>query len=127
MKTGKSGPELSAAAREAVGAVLEWVRDESARRPSRAAMAEAVRLSVQVMGEIAPGHSVEVRVPPFAAVQCVAGPDHRRGTPPNVVECSPRVWLQLVVGDVSLPSADADLSGTRAPEVGQYLPLFRFH
>lgn len=126
MKRGLKGPELSAAAREAVGRVLPWVLDESVARPGRAELAEAVRLSVQVLGEVAPGHSVEVRVPPFAAVQCVAGPDHRRGTPPNVVECAPREWLRLVVGAVSLFDATADLSGTRAGEVGDFLPLLRF-
>ncbi|QFQ01809.1 hypothetical protein CUROG_02050 [Corynebacterium urogenitale] len=126
MKRGLKGPELSAAAREAVGRVLPWVLDESVARPGRAEVADAVRLSVKVLGEVAPGHSVEVRVPPFAAVQCVAGPDHRRGTPPNVLECAPREWLRLVVGEVSLSDASADLSGTRAGEIGAYLPLFRF-
>ncbi|WP_459612652.1 sterol carrier family protein [Corynebacterium urogenitale] len=126
MKRGLKGPELSAAAREAVGRVLPWVLDESVARPGRAELTEAVRLSVQVLGEVAPGHSVEVRVPPFAAVQCVAGPDHRRGTPPNVVECAPREWLRLVVGAVSLFDATADLSGTRTGEVGDFLPLLRF-
>lgn len=126
MRRGLKGPELSAAAREAVERVLPWVRDEAEPRPSRAAMAEAVRLSVQVLGELAPGHTVEVRVPPFAAVQCVEGPDHRRGTPPNVVECGPREWLRLVVGDVSFTDATLDASGTRAAEVAPFLPLFRF-
>ncbi|MBF4554113.1 sterol carrier family protein [Corynebacterium suicordis] len=126
MKKGMTGVELSAAAREAVAEVLDWVRDESAPRPSRSAMASAVRLSIQVLGEVAPGHSVEVRVPPFAAVQCVAGPEHRRGTPPNVVECAPREWLRLVVGDVLLADATADLSGTRAKDVEAYLPLLPF-
>ena len=126
MKKGKTGPELSAAAREAVGEVMEWVVQPDAPRPPRASVAAAVRLSVQVLGEIAPGHSVEVRVPPFAAVQCVAGPEHRRGTPPNVVECEPREWLRLAVGEVCLSDANTDLSGTRAHEVQKYLPLFRF-
>ncbi|WP_288802201.1 sterol carrier family protein [uncultured Corynebacterium sp.] len=126
MKKGKTGPELSAAAREAVNEVLEWVVQPDAPRPPRASVAAAVRLSVQVLGDIAPGHSVEVRVPPFAAVQCVAGPEHRRGTPPNVVECEPREWLRLAVGEVSLSVANTDLSGTRAHEVQKYLPLFRF-
>ena len=126
MKNGKTGPELSAAAREAVGEVLEWIIQPDTPRPPRASVAAAVRLSVQVLGEIAPGHSVEVRVPPFAAVQCVAGPEHRRGTPPNVVESEPREWLRLAVGEVSLSDASTALSGTRALEVQEYLPLFRF-
>ncbi|WP_186277040.1 sterol carrier family protein [Corynebacterium anserum] len=126
MKRGLKGPELSAAARQAVEHVLPWVRDESAPHPSRLALAEAVRLSVQVLEELAPGHAVEVRVPPFVAVQCVQGPAHRRGTPPNVVECAPREWLRVAVGDVSFADATLDASGTRAVEVASFMPLFRF-
>lgn len=127
MKHPNSDAELSAQAREAVERVLPWVVDDAGQsRPGRAEVAEAVRLSCKVLERVAPGHSVEVRVPPLAAVQCVAGPEHRRGTPPNVVECGPWEWLRLVVGEVLLADATADLSGTRAAEVGHYLPLFRF-
>ncbi|AHI02571.1 hypothetical protein CFAL_02240 [Corynebacterium falsenii DSM 44353] len=125
MKRSLSGPELSAAARDAVKRVLPWVRG-TAPRPSRPAVAEAVRLSAEVLAQVAPGNTVEVRVPPFVAVQCVAGPQHRRGTPPNVVQCDPHEWLRLVVGDVDLSSSDADISGTRAGAIGESLPLFRF-
>ena len=59
---------------------------------SRASLAKAVRLSVRMLAQEAPGHSVEVRVPPFVAVQCIEGPRHTRGTPPNVVEMSPEIW-----------------------------------
>ncbi|RAV33906.1 hypothetical protein CWC39_06080 [Corynebacterium heidelbergense] len=112
------------AARTAVAAVASWARDPEAHpRPSRADVAAAVRLSIELLAQDAPGQSVEVRVPPFAAVQCVAGPVHRRGTPPNVVQCDPITWLRLAMGDVELVSSSADLSGTRAGEVAHYLPL----
>ncbi|MDN6619820.1 MAG: sterol carrier family protein, partial [Corynebacterium variabile] len=90
--------------REALLAVRDWV-DGNGERPSRAAVAEACRLSIALLGEDAPGHSVEVRVPPFAAVQCVAGSVHRRGTPPNVVQCTPRAWLRLATGIDTLEDA----------------------
>jgi hypothetical protein len=71
---------------------------------------------------------VEVRVPPFVAVQCVAGPTHTRGTPPNVVETDPRTWLLLVTGMSSFAEAKAAgalrLSGSRAGEIEHFLPLF---
>lgn len=104
--------------------VAPWIQGE-ADRPPREQVAQAVRLSTQVLAQVAPGASVEVRVPPFAAVQAVAGPQHRRGTPPNVVQCSPLTWLRLVVGLEDLVGSDAESSGTRAHDIGKHLPLFR--
>lgn len=122
-----TGPELVAATRTALAVVLPWIKDPEAHpTPSRPALAEAVRLSIAVLGEAAPGHTVEVRVPPFAAVQCIAGPDHRRGTPPNVVQCDPATWLRLAVGQLSLAASGAEVSGTRAADIAVHLPLFRF-
>ena len=73
-----------AATRAAVLAVEAWIRDPDATsRPSRAALADAVRLTARTLEHLAPGHSVEVRVPPFVAVQCIDGPRHTRGTPPK--------------------------------------------
>jgi hypothetical protein len=75
---------------------------------------------------LAPGRSVEVRVPPFGAVQCVAGPRHTRGTPPNVVETDALTWVMLATGRTEWPDAVADgavrASGPRA-DLSQYLPL----
>jgi len=69
----------------------------------------AVRLLVDLLAVAAPGRSVELRVPPHAAVQCVAGPRHTRGTPPNVVEADPLAWVRLATG--RLDWADAVASG----------------
>ncbi|MEO6880370.1 MAG: sterol carrier family protein, partial [Mycobacteriaceae bacterium] len=95
--------------------------------PDRVTVAAAVRLSARSLAESAPGNSVEVRVPPFVAVQCIAGPRHTRGTPPNVVETDPRTWLQLVTGRLALNDAvargGASASGTRAVEIAHWLPL----
>jgi len=111
--------------RAALLAVRDWV-DGDGERPSRVAVAEACRLSIALLGEDAPGHSVEVRVPPFAAVQCVAGSVHRRGTPPNVVQCTPRAWLRLATGIDTLEdavSAGAEVSGAHAADVAHWLPV----
>ncbi len=114
--------------REAVLAVLDWLRDESRAAPDRDALAAAVRLTARTLATVAPGASVEVRIPPFAAVQCIAGPRHNRGTPPNVVEADPRTWLLLATGLAPLEEAKATgalrLSGSRAGEIGHWLPLF---
>jgi hypothetical protein len=109
-------------ARAAVAAVLPWLAGE-AEQPARPVLAAAVRLSLRTLEQVAPGRSVEVRVPPFAAVQCVAG------TPPNVVEMDARTWLELAVGRISWASAvDAakiSASGSRA-DLSALLPVLRF-
>src|SRR5271168_5070826 len=114
--------------RRAVLAISDWLRDETRPAPDRAALATAVRLTARTLAVLAPGASVEVRIPPFAAVQCVSGPRHTRGTPPNVVETDPRTWLLLATGLLSLAKAKATgaltLSGSRAGEIEQWLPLF---
>lgn len=113
--------------RGAVQAVLPWLRGD-APEPARAELAAAVRLSLRTLAADAPGRSVEVRVPPFAAVQCVEGPRHTRGTPPNVVETDPRTWLGLATGHVDWTTAVEDgrvtASGARA-DLSRWLPLLR--
>src|ERR1700752_3368288 len=113
--------------RAAVLAVVEWLRDENRPAPERSALAEAVRLTARTLAATAPGASVEVRVPPFVAVQCISGPQHRRGTPPNVVETDPRSWLLLATGLLEVTDAAASgalqLSGGRAGEIAHWLPL----
>lgn len=54
-----------------------------------------VKQILKVVQEIAPGRSVELRIPPYAAIQCVSGSNHRRGTPPNVVEMSAAILIDL--------------------------------
>ena len=93
--------------RQAVLAVADWLRDESLPAPDRDSLASAVRLTARTLAAAAPGASVEIRIPPFVAVQCIAGPRHTRGTPPNVVETDPRTWLRLVTGMSSLAEAQS--------------------
>jgi hypothetical protein len=115
--------------RAAVVVLGEWLRDENRPAPERSALAEAVRLTARTLAAAAPGASVEVRVPPFVAVQCISGPRHTRGTPPNVVETDPRTWLLLATGLLSVDDAAASgalqLSGARAPEIAGVLPVVR--
>ena len=97
-------------------------------KPPRPALAAAVRLSLRTLAQVAPGRSVEVRVPPFAAVQCIEGPRHTRGTPPNVVETDPRTWLELATGLLAWPDAVTagriTASGQRA-DLSDHLPVVR--
>jgi hypothetical protein len=113
--------------RAAVLALAEWLRDETRPAPDRTALASAVRLTARTLAEQAPGSSVEVRIPPLVAVQCVAGPRHTRGTPPNIVETDPRTWLLLATGLLQVGDAKAAgtlrLSGSRAGEIQAWLPL----
>jgi hypothetical protein len=86
----------------------------------------AVRYTLQILTDRAPGHSVEVRIPPFAAVQAIPGPVHRRGTPSAVIEMDPATWLALATGELSWARAKAAgrirASGERA-DLSPWLPL----
>jgi hypothetical protein len=71
----------------------------------------------------APGGAVEVRVPPYAVAQCVAGTRHTRGTPPAVVETDPATWIALAVGDLDWAEADAAGRLTASGERSNLSPL----
>lgn len=118
-----------AAARAAVAAITGWLRDETAAAPEHTALAAAVRLTARTLAHLSPGASVEIRIPPFVAVQCISGPRHTRGTPPNVVETDPRTWLLLAAGLCTFTEAVASgtlrLSGSRAGELAGFLPLVK--
>jgi uncharacterized protein (TIGR03083 family) len=92
----------------------------------RKAVAAVVRLLADALAAKAPGNAVEVRIPPYAAVQCVQGPRHTRGTPPNVVETDPLTWIRLATGRLAWAAAVRDAkvaaSGERA-DLGPYLPV----
>ena len=92
----------------------------------RATQRLAVRYTLQVLTDRAPGHSVEVRIPPFAAVQAIPGPVHRRGTPSAVIEMDAPTWLALATGELSWAQARAAgrirASGERA-DLTEWLPL----
>lgn len=110
--------------RSALAAVAE--ADAAGTKPARPDLATAVRYLLQLLVEKAPGNSVEVRVPPFGAVQVVQGPRHTRGTPPNVVELEPTTWIGLAAGSLAWHDAvDRGLvhaSGIRA-DIAALLPL----
>jgi uncharacterized protein (TIGR03083 family) len=92
----------------------------------RGALAIAARTLAEVLAAQAPGRSVELRVPPFIAVQAVAGPRHTRGTPPNVVETDPLTWLRLATGRAAFAAAvrtgAVQASGVRA-DLSDHLPV----
>jgi hypothetical protein len=118
---GRTPEALGAGCVEAVlGAV------DLGRPAEREALRGAVGYLLGLLAARAPGRAVEVRIPPYAAVQCVEGPRHTRGTPPNVVETDPVTWIQLAAGRISWASAAGDgrlrASGPRA-DLSGYLPL----
>ena len=93
---------------------------------SRPCLQVSTRALADVLGWRAPGRSVEVRVPPFAAVQCVKGVSHKRGTPPAVVETDPATFCRLAAGRITWDAATASgalrFSGLRT-DLTPYLPL----
>lgn len=97
-----------------------------AAEPDPAAVPAAVRTTAQAIAQANPGKTVEVRIPPYIAVQAFDGLRHTRGTPPNVVETDAATWLALVAGRITWPSAVASgavrASGTRA-DISRVFPL----
>ncbi|GGZ24793.1 maleylpyruvate isomerase family mycothiol-dependent enzyme [Streptomyces poonensis] len=94
----------------------------------RQALAACTRLLADALAVKAPGASTEVRVPPYAVVQCVEGPRHTRGTPPNVVETDPLTWIRLATGredwKTAVREARVSASGERA-DLDGLLPLMQ--
>lgn len=102
-----------------IAAILRRIDDGAADRRERKS---ATLHFLALLGQAAPGHSVEVRVPPFGAIQCVPGVEHRRGTPPAVVEMTAPTWLDLARGRIDWAEADVDASGERS-DLSPWLPL----
>ncbi len=111
--------------RAVLAPVLPWLAGE-AEQPPRAVVGAAVKTSARWLAQQVPGRSVELRVPPHVAVQCIEGPRHTRGTPPNVVETDAATWLRLATGQVTWDEAVAGgkltASGNRA-DLSPHLPL----
>jgi hypothetical protein len=109
----------------AVEAVLSAL--DAGTEPARDDLRDAVRALLAGLAARAPGRSVEVRVPPYGAIQCVSGPRHTRGTPPNVVETDPLTWVLLATGRLTWAQAQASgrlrASGIRT-DISALLPVF---
>src|SRR5215470_891737 len=124
-----AGPYTGPATADALGAAcVDGViaAADVALAPEREAMRGAVAHTLGLLVARAPGRAVEVRIPPFAAVQCVAGQRHARGTPPNVVESDALTWVLLAAGRTgwqdALASGSVQASGQRA-DLSPHLPL----
>ena len=126
MASGRSSKQDPQKTREAVAAISAWI-DGEAPQPARALLADACRRTARTLAEELPGKTVELRVPPFVAVQCVDGPAHTRGTPPNVVEMGPETWLRVATGrstfEAEVAAGAIDASGSRAEEIARGLPV----
>ena len=102
--------------------------DSSKRHNSDEDFKRAVRYLLEELSFLRPGKSVEVRVPPLGAVQCIEGITHKRGTPPNTVELNAQDWFALAVGEVLwtdlVDSGRLFQSGTRA-DISEAFPIWR--
>ena len=111
---------------DGVAAVHTWAANPAAA--PRSIRALAVRYSLEALADLAPGRSVEVRVPPFGVTQILKGTVHTRGTPPAVVETSADTWLALVTGQLAWADAvaagDVVASGQRT-DLTALLPLVK--
>ena len=121
-------PQRRVKVSDGIDAVRAVLADSAKRVNSDPQFQTAVRYLAEELSVLRPGGSVELRIPPLIAVQCVAGLEHRRGTPPNVIELSPESWFALAVGEVSwgalVEQGKVSASGTRA-EIEDALPIWR--
>ncbi|MEY9215051.1 hypothetical protein NI17_016795 [Thermobifida halotolerans] len=121
-----TGPDLPPAVLEACARALLRAR-RGGREPHRPALKAVVRATLAELAARHPGQALEVRVPPYGAVQCLEGPRHTRGTPPGVVETDPLTWTALAVGDLTwteaVDSRRVSASGVRA-DLAPMLPLW---
>ncbi|HLU95243.1 MAG TPA: sterol carrier family protein [Thermobifida alba] len=121
-----SGPDLPAPVLSACARALLRAH-RGGLTPHRPAVKAVVRATLAELAARHPGQALEVRVPPYGAVQCLAGPRHTRGTPPGVVETDPLTWTALVVGEItwadSVASHRVSASGVRA-DLSPVLPLW---
>ena len=87
---------------------------------------QRVKATLAELVKRAPGRAIEVRIPPYAAVQCGEGPTHTRGTPPNVIEMDADTWLALANGELNwndaVDSGKVSATGARA-DLSEYLPI----
>ena len=77
------------------------------------------------ISKLAPGHAVELRIPPYSAIQCIEGPKHTRGTPPNVVEMSAEVLFDITAGKITWQEAISDGRISASGERSDLSPLFQ--
>ena len=109
---------------QSVAAVLAAM--DGGQAPGADDLRTAARYLLQLLAARHPGRVLEVRIPPVAAVQCLPGPVHTRGTPPNVVETDPVTWVRLAAGRLAWADAVASgavhASGPRA-DLAAYLPI----
>jgi hypothetical protein len=113
---------------EGIASVRAVLADSSKRVNSDDDFKRAVRYLLEELSFLRPGKSVEVRVPPLGAVQCIEGLTHKRGTPPNTVELNAQDWFALAVGETSWSdltnSGRLFQSGTRA-DISDVFPIWR--
>lgn len=125
-----SRPPATLAESDDVAEIVQMLRAAEPQRTAsdydRIALRVACRALTARLAARAPGRSVELRVPPYAAVQCVPGPRHTRGTPPSVVETDPLTWLDLAAGRTTwaraVEAGNVRASGARS-DLSPYLPL----
>lgn len=126
----RTDPAEGAAALARVTGALDDDRSdapETAPAVERADLRTAVRFLCEELAAHAPGHAVEVRVPPYAVVQCVAGPRHTRGTPPSVVEVDPLTFVRVATGRASWAAAVHDGRVRASGERSDLSPLLPLH
>jgi Bacterial SCP ortholog len=119
-------PSVSASSGNSVALSAVLASLDAGAEPERGVLRDAVRVLLTALRRAAPGRSVEVRVPPYGAIQCIEGPTHTRGTPPNVIETDGVTFVLLGTGRLgwadAVSAGRVSASGIRA-DLSEYLPI----
>ena len=103
--TNKQGVRNPPSKEEGVKALSKYLELEDKNQLDKDSLRTLIKYFLEILHKKVPGNSVEVRIPPFAAIQIIEGTTHRRGTPPAVVEISPEIFIRISLGEITWEKA----------------------
>jgi hypothetical protein len=101
----KQGVRNPPSQKEGLNALSKYLELEHKNQLDKDSLRTLIKYLLEILHKKVPGNSVEVRIPPFAAIQIIEGTTHRRGTPPAVIEISPEIFIQISLGEITWEKA----------------------
>jgi len=101
----KQGVRNPPSQEEGLKALNKYLELEHKNQLDKDSLRTLIKYLLEILHKKVPGNSVEVRIPPFAAIQIIEGTTHRRGTPPAVIEISPEIFIQISLGEITWEKA----------------------
>ena len=101
----KQGVRNPPSQKEGLNALSKYLEIEHKNQLDKDSLRTLIKYLLEILHKKVPGNSVEVRIPPFAAIQIIEGTTHRRGTPPAVIEINPEIFIQISLGEITWEKA----------------------